>query len=50
MHVPKAKELRYWSAVPAFDPQPTTAVNQVETVQVALAVQSCDMTFYKVTA
>lgn len=47
MYVPKAKELRYWSAVPAFDPQPTTAVNQIETVQVSLAVQSCDMTFYK---
>jgi hypothetical protein len=49
MYVPKAKELRYWSAVPAFDPQPTTAVNQIETVQVSLAVQSRDMTFYKAT-
>lgn len=47
MYVPKAKEMRYWSGVPSFDPQPTTAVNAVETVQAAFAVQSRDMTFYK---
>ncbi|MEL5375430.1 phage tail protein [Serratia marcescens] len=49
MYVPKANELRYWSAIPSFDPQPTTAVNQVETVAVSLAIQSSDMTFYKTT-
>ncbi|WP_034913032.1 phage tail protein [Erwinia sp. 9145] len=47
MYVPKAKEMRYWSGVPSFDPQPTTAVNAVETVQAAFSVQSRDMTFYK---
>ncbi|MGC8025675.1 phage tail protein, partial [Salmonella enterica] len=35
--------------IPSFDPQPTTAVNQVETVAVSLAIQSSDMTFYKTT-
>lgn len=47
MYVPKAKEMRYWSGIASFDPQPTTAVNSVETVQVALSIQSRDMTFYK---
>ncbi|MFC0225682.1 phage tail protein [Serratia aquatilis] len=47
MYVPKAQETRYWSAILSFDPQPTTAVNAVETVQVSLAVQSRTMTFYK---
>lgn len=47
MHVPKAKETRYWSAIPSFDPQPATAVNAVETVQASFAVQSHSMTFYK---
>ncbi|HBE9077951.1 phage tail protein [Serratia fonticola] len=47
MYVPKAKETRYWSAISSFDPQPATAVNAVETVQVSLAVQSRTMTFYK---
>lgn len=47
MYVPKAKETRYWSGIASFDPQPTTAVNQVETVQVSIAVQSRTMTFYK---
>lgn len=47
MYVPKAKETRYWSGIPSFDPQPTTAVNQVETVQLSVAIQSRDVTFYK---
>lgn len=47
MYVPKAKEMRYWSGIASFDPQPTTAVNSVETVQAAFAIQSRDMTFYK---
>lgn len=47
MYVPTAKETRYWSGKPSFDPQPATAVNQVETVQVSIAVQSRTMTFYK---
>jgi hypothetical protein len=47
MYVPKAKERRYWSGIPSFDPQPTTAVNAVETVQAAFAIQSRTMTFYK---
>lgn len=47
MYVPKAKETRYWSGQASFDPQPTTAVNNVETVQPAFAIQSRDMTFYK---
>ncbi|WP_075180584.1 phage tail protein [Pantoea sp. 1.19] len=47
MYVPKAKETRYWSGKPSFDPQPTTAPNAVETVQPSFAIQSRDMTFYK---
>lgn len=47
MFVPKAREYRYWSGIPSFDPQPTTAVNSVETVQVNFSIQSRDMTFYK---
>lgn len=47
MYVPKAKETRYWSGTPSFDPQPTTAVNQVETVQAAFAIQSRATTFYR---
>lgn len=47
MYVPTAKETRYWSGTPSFDPQPATSVNQVETVQVSIAVQSRTMTFYK---
>jgi len=47
MYVPKAKEMRYWSAKASFDPMPTTSVNNVETVQPAFAIQSRDMTFYK---
>lgn len=50
MYVPKAKETRYWSGKPSFDPQPTTAPNAVETVQPAFAIQSRDITFYKDTA
>ncbi len=50
MYVPKATETRYWSGTPSFDPQPTTAVNAVETVQISLAIKSVDMTFYKDTA
>jgi hypothetical protein len=40
MFVPNAKEYRYWSGVPSFDPQPVTAVNSVETVQVAFSIHS----------
>ncbi|EKY3200687.1 phage tail protein [Cronobacter turicensis] len=47
MYVPKATETRYWSGTPSFDPQPQTAVNTVETVQVSFAVKSMDMAFYK---
>lgn len=47
MYVPKAKETRYWSGTPSFDPQPTTSINNAETVQVAFAIDSLDMTFYK---
>ncbi|HHE5411409.1 TPA: phage tail tube protein, partial [Klebsiella michiganensis] len=47
MFVPNAKEYRYWSGVPSFDPQPVTAVNSVETVQVAFSIHSRDITFYK---
>ncbi|KQN63629.1 phage tail protein [Erwinia sp. Leaf53] len=47
MYVPKAKETRYWSAQASFNATPTTAVNSVETVQPAFAIQSRDMTFYK---
>lgn len=47
MYVPKATETRYWSGTPSFDPQPTTAVNAVETVQASFAIKSMDMTFYK---
>lgn len=47
MYVPKAKETRYWSASVSFNDQPQTAVNTVETVSVALAIQSPAMTFYK---
>jgi len=47
MYVPKATETRYWSGTPSFDPQPQTAVNAVETVQVSIAVKSMDMAFYK---
>lgn len=47
MYVPKAQETRYWSGTPSFDPQPTTSINAVETVQIAIAIQSMDMTFYK---
>ncbi|BBQ83450.1 hypothetical protein WP3W18E02_19790 [Klebsiella sp. WP3-W18-ESBL-02] len=47
MYVPKATETRYWSGTPSFDPQPTTAINAVETVQISLAIKSVDMTFYK---
>ena len=50
MYVPKAKETRYWSGTPSFDPQPTTAVNQVETVQASFAIQSRATAFYKDTA
>ncbi|HCI6737406.1 TPA: phage tail protein [Klebsiella quasipneumoniae subsp. quasipneumoniae] len=47
MYVPKAQETRYWTGAPSFDPQPTTAINAVETVQISIAIQSMDMTFYK---
>lgn len=47
MYVPKATETRYWSGTPSFDPQPTTAVNAVETVTASFAIKSMDMTFYK---
>lgn len=47
MYVPKAKETRYWSGDPSFDPQPTTAVNAVETVQVSFAIKSRDQVVYK---
>jgi hypothetical protein len=47
MYVPKATETRYWSGTPSFDPQPQTAPNTVETVQVSFAVKSMDMAFYK---
>lgn len=47
MYVPKAKETRYWSGTPSFDSQPTTSVNNVETVQAAFALDARDMTFYK---
>lgn len=47
MYVPKATETRYWSGTPSFDPQPTTAVNAVETVTVSFAIKSMDMAFYK---
>jgi hypothetical protein len=47
MYVPKATENRYWSGTPSFDPQPTSAVNAVETVQASFAIKSMDMTFYK---
>src|SRR5690606_15792670 len=46
MYVPKATETRYWSGTPSFDPQPTTAVNAVETVTVSFAIKSMDMAFY----
>ncbi|QXA73950.1 phage tail protein [Klebsiella aerogenes] len=47
MYVPKAQETRYWTGAPSFDPQPTTALNAIETVQISIAIQSMDMTFYK---
>lgn len=47
MYVPKAKETRYWSVVPSFTGEPNPAVNEIETVAVAFAVQSKGTTFYK---
>lgn len=47
MYVPKAKETRYWSAVPSFNGEPNPIVNQIETVTAAFAVQSKGTTFYK---
>ncbi|NUU68425.1 phage tail protein [Enterobacteriaceae bacterium BIT-l23] len=48
MYIPKAKENRYWSATVSFNKIPATAVNEVETVTVALQLQSPAMTFYKI--
>ncbi len=47
MHVPKAKETRYWSVVPSFSGEPNPVVNQIETVSASFAVQSKGTTFYK---
>ncbi len=47
MYVPKAKETRYDSVRIAFDPTPTTAINDIETVKVSATVESPAITFYK---
>lgn len=39
MYVPRAKEVRYWSGVPSFDDIPSTAVNEMETVQLSIALK-----------
>lgn len=39
MYVPRAKENRYWSGVPSFDDIPATAVNEMETVLLSIAVK-----------
>lgn len=39
MYVPRAKENRYWSGVPSFDDIPSTAVNEMETVLLSIAVK-----------
>ncbi|KFC95716.1 hypothetical protein GLGR_1879 [Leminorella grimontii ATCC 33999 = DSM 5078] len=47
MYVPKAKETRYWSGTVSFSDTVTTSINQVETVNVVINVQSPAVTFYK---
>lgn len=39
MYVPRAKENRYWTGVPSFDDVPSTAVNEMETVTLSIAVK-----------
>ncbi|WP_279025577.1 phage tail protein [Gibbsiella quercinecans] len=39
MYVPRAAENRYWTGTPSFDDIPTTAVNEMETVGLSIAVK-----------
>lgn len=45
MAVPRASEVRYWSAVPSFNDIPVTTINELEVVSVACSIQSQRMTF-----
>ncbi len=40
MHIPRAKELRYWSGGVSFDDVPNTAVNEMETVTLRMAIRN----------
>ncbi|QZE50483.1 tail protein depolymerase [Klebsiella phage vB_KpnS-VAC2] len=39
MHIPRAKENRYWSGGVSFDDIPNTAVNEMETVTLRMAIR-----------
>lgn len=39
MYIPRASEVRYWSGAASFDDIPTTAVNEMETVTLAVALK-----------
>ena len=39
MHIPRAKENRYWSGNVSFDDIPSTAVNEMETVALRMAIR-----------
>lgn len=39
MYVPRASEVRYWSGTASFDDIPTTAVNEMETVTLDVALK-----------
>lgn len=39
MYIPRASEVRYWSGIASFDDIPSTAVNEMETVTLAVALK-----------
>ncbi len=39
MYIPRASEVRYWSGIASFDDIPTTAVNEMETVTLDVALK-----------
>ena len=39
MYIPRASEVRYWSGVASFDDIPSTAVNEMETVTLNVALK-----------
>ena len=39
MYIPRASEVRYWSGIASFDDIPSTAVNEMETVTLNVALK-----------